>query len=261
VKRGPGRKLFFVVPAIAAAAALAWVGYLAVFGDDAEPATVGEAVTRFRAQLEASTPRADGLPKPGVYVYETRGAESIDALGGVKHRYPARSTITVTRGGCGLTLRWDVLKGRSTTWTVCRSGRALVLSRSAEIHTFFGREERTVYDCAAGSFYRPARDTTGFSWTMSCSTGETTEEGRGRVVGKDTLTAAGKRIPTVHIRVEAELTGKSPGTSSRDWWLRVSDALPIRLAMASTTSTGSAIGDVKYEEQATLRLQTLSPRR
>lgn len=261
MKRGPGRKLLLVVPAIAVAAALAWVGYLAAFGDDAEPATVGEAVNRFRAHLGTSKPRPDRLPKPGVYVYATQGAESIDALGGVKHDYPARSTITVTRGGCGLTLRWDVLKGRATTWTVCRSGRALTLSRSAEVHTFFGREERTVYNCTAGSLYRPRRDSKGFTWTMSCSTGETTEEGTGRVVGKETLTAAGKRIPTVHVRVEAELTGKSPGTSTRDWWLRVSDALPVRLGMASTTSTGSAIGDIKYEEQASLRLQTLSPRR
>lgn len=261
MRRGPGRKLLLIVPATAAAVALAWVGYLAAFGDDAEPSTIGEAVDRFRATPGTSKPPPDGLPRPGVYVYATQGSESIDALGGVKHDYPLRSTITVTRGGCGLTLRWDVLKGRSTTWTVCRSGRVLMLSRSVEIHTFFGREERTVYSCAAGSLYRPARDAEGFAWKMSCATGETTEEGRARVIGKEAVAAGGKRIPTVHVRVDGELTGKSRGTSTRDWWLSVIDALPVRLGMTSATTTGSAIGDVKYEEQAILRLQTLSPRR
>ena len=88
----------------------------------------------------------DPCPSParpeGVYVYRTHGFEKTDALTGVTHRYPARSTITVTGDPCGFRLRWDVLEGRSTTWTVC-VGPGRVVAR--ETLRFGGMRVETVH--------------------------------------------------------------------------------------------------------------------
>ena len=63
-----------------------------LFRDTAEPVTVEDAITSFRMEPEGSA-SASPIP-PGVYVYGTDGSESTDALTGVTHRYPNRSTIT-----------------------------------------------------------------------------------------------------------------------------------------------------------------------
>ena len=100
-----------------------------VFRDVAEPTTVGEAVTNFRSETD-KTPGPSPVPT-GVYVYATSGFEKTDALTGVTHHYPPRSTITVTKGACGVRMRWDVLKGRSTTWTFCIGSDGWVMTASA----------------------------------------------------------------------------------------------------------------------------------
>ena len=98
--------------------ALAGLGaWLALFRDTAEPVSVEDAVTSFRTETEATS---GPLPiSPGVYVYATNGYEKTDALTGVTHRYPSRSTITVAAAECGMSLTWRVLQGRSTEWTFC----------------------------------------------------------------------------------------------------------------------------------------------
>src|SRR5206468_4801036 len=115
------------------------VAWLALFRDTAEPVTVGDAVTSFRTETEP--PVGTSPIAPGVYVYATRGFETTDALTGVTHRYPLRSTITVTAAGCGMSLTWRVLKGRSTEWIFCVAGDGWELRTQDERHTFFGRTE------------------------------------------------------------------------------------------------------------------------
>ena len=60
------------------------------FRDTTKPASLDDALARFRAQAATAN-----IPiPPGVYVYATTGSEFVSALGGLRHRYPARSTIT-----------------------------------------------------------------------------------------------------------------------------------------------------------------------
>jgi hypothetical protein len=90
---------------VVAVAAGAW---LLATRENTTPASIEDALARYRAQAEeAKTP----VP-PGVYVYATTGSESISARR-QEARVPQRSTVTVTGGGCGMTLRWDVLEHRS----------------------------------------------------------------------------------------------------------------------------------------------------
>lgn len=106
----------FVGAAAAALALGAAAAWFVVLRDTAEPVSVGEAVTSFRTDTEPTQGALSPIPE-GVYVYATIGSEETDALTGVIHRYPRRSTITITSADCGASLLWRVLAGRSTEWT------------------------------------------------------------------------------------------------------------------------------------------------
>lgn len=243
-----------VAVGLAVAAFAAW--YFVV-RDVAEPATVGEAVKNFR---ENPATRVDVTVPVGVYVYDTKGLEKTDALTDVTHRYPARSTITVTSDPCGIRMRWDVLKGRSTVWTFCIDASGWALESQDERHTFFGRTEHTDYDCGH-AFFRLARARLGSVSPVACGTVNADERGEARVLGVRTLRVAHVAVSAVALRKTSSFTGAIRGTSTYDFWLERATGIPVRIAMESRTTNDSPVGDVHYEEDVTLRLTSLTPRR
>lgn len=234
--------------------------WLLVLRDEATPTSVADAVTSFREDTEPA-PGAGGSPvPPGVYVYATTGFERTDALTGVTHRYPRRSTITVTAANCGVELRWAVLEGRSTTWTYCLEPDGWTLESQDERHTFFGRTERTTYTCE-GTTFRPAGDPPGASFDVTCTTGSADERGTVLVVGREPLRVGNAPVQTVHVRKETVFTGEIRGTARHDVWLDRETGVPVRIVMESRTTNDSPVGDVNYDEEVTLDLVSLTPRR
>jgi hypothetical protein len=237
------------------ALAAAW---LALFRDTVQPASVDDALAAYRAQAEAGGTR---IP-PGVYVYATDGNESIDVLGGTTHAYPARSTITVTRADCGTALRWDVLRGRSTTWTQCdASDGGETLARVDETHRFFGRTERTDYTCT-DTLARPVRAKPGTTWTVACDTAKgIVERGTGTVVAQTQLPVGDGTVPVARLRFETTFSGATRGSTTREMWVERETGLPVRVVLRSTTVNRSLLGDVTYRERVRLDLVSLTPRR
>jgi hypothetical protein len=241
---------------VAIAGAAAW---LVALRDTAEPVSVEEAVTSFRTETEETSP--GGFPiTEGVYVYATSGSERTDALTGVTHRYPRRSTITVAAHECGVSLTWRVLKGRSTEWVYCLTPDGLMLARQDERHTFFGRTEQTTYVCQDTPIL-PGIRPVGFRWNVSCTTGDAKELGTGKVVADVELRIAGSSFGVRHVRKRTRFTGEIRGESTHDLWFHHLLLLPVRIVMVSRTTNDSPIGDVHYEEHVTLRLLSLEPRR
>jgi len=253
------RRAGIVAAGIAGALAIAGVGvWLAFFRDTAEPVTVGEAVTSFRTETETTSATASPIP-PGVYVYATNGYEKTDALTGVTHRYPSRSTITVTAAACGVSLTWRVLKGRSTEWAFCVTSAGWELRTQDERHTFFGRTETTTYTCENTSI-RPADIAVG-SWPVSCTTGDATETGVARVVSGGALRLGDSLLPVLHVRKTSTYSGAIRGSARYEFWFHRRRGVPVRIVMTSRTTNDSPVGDVHYEEDVTLRLLSLEPRR
>lgn len=243
---------------IATVAFVALGGWYFFLRDVAEPASVAAAIAAFRDQGTAGQASA---PIPvGVYVYDTEGLERTDALGGATHRYPATSTLSVTADPCGARLRWDVLEGRFTTWTVCVAPDGWSQRAREEHHTFFGIADQTTYACS-DTPYRPEGDEPGTTFTVSCTTGSTTERGRGLVVGRVSLDVVGTTVDCVHVRTTTSFAGASTGTASFDFWIARETGLPIRITMTSRTTNDSLIGDVHYEEDVALELTSVTPRR
>jgi hypothetical protein len=178
----------------------------------------------------------------------------------VTHRYPRTSTITVTGAPCGVALRWDVLRGRSTTWTVCTGTSSWGERTRVERHTFFGVTQTTTYACE-GTPFRPDGDRPGATFDVACTTGTASEDGRGRVVGLETRRVAGQPVATAHIRTTTTFSGDTTGDATYDFWLARDSGLPVRITMVSATASASPIGDVHYREQVTLGLTSLTPKR
>jgi hypothetical protein len=244
---GPRRGLLLTGTVVAGAAALlgaAWVSGL-LFADTARPAAAGSALERFRA----TDPRPRGID--GVYAYRTSGSESLDVLGGVTHRYPAVTTITVVETSCGVRLRWDALAGRSTTWTLCTRSGGVELRGLDEVHRFFGHTDRTRYACAKGG-----------GEGLSCRGANGTETGQESVVGQAGVEVGGVRVRALHVRMTARVAGGSSGTETTEWWLQPGTGLPLKLVVSSRTSRPEpVVGQAHYRENATLRLVSTAPQR
>jgi hypothetical protein len=233
---------------VAVAGVATW--YL-VFRDVAEPATVGEAVTSFREHPGNGSP----VP-PGVYVYETRGLETTDALTGVTHRYPSRTTLTVTGDQCGFQLRWSVLKGRSSAWSFCIDGGSWKLLSQDERHTFFGRTEHTNYSCPDFPFW-----STTASSTYTCTTANATERGVRHIAPGPRVRVGQRLVRTILVRRTSTFTGAIRGSSRYDFVLDRRSGIPVRVVMESKTTNDSPVGAVHYEEHVVLRLTSPTPRR
>ena len=246
--------------AVVATAALAALGgWYFLLRDDVEPASLADAIASFRAQEARAGERDSPIP-PGVYVYATDGFERTDALGGATHRYPPTSTITVTSDPCGVRLRWDVLDGRDTTWRLCIGPDGWEQRVRDERHTFFGIGDQTTYSCT-DTLFRPSGDEPGTTFPVSCTTGQATERGRGLVVARESCKAGSAALGCAHVRATTRFGGGTTGSSTYDFWLARDTGLPVAIGMVSRTTNGSLIGDVHYEEDVSLRLTSLTPRR
>jgi len=238
-------KALIAVAAVVVGAALAAAVARALFlRDSARPASVTAALRLFRA--ENPSPTGD----EGLYLYDTTGGESLHVLGGVTHRYPATTTISLTRAGCGARLRWQALTKRSTTWVLCRSPHGIVERSSDEVHDFFGKVDRTSYRCAN------ARG------TFTCVSPHGRELGVAVDLGRETIAVGATRVDAVHIRTTAQISGGDRGTETVEWWLAPNTTVPVRIAFSSRTSRKEpVIGTAHYREHAELRLVSLEPLR
>jgi hypothetical protein len=233
------------------------VAWLVALRDTAEPVTVDEALTGFR---DETTPPSGDSPIPeGVYVYATEGSEKTDALTGVKHRYPQRSTITVAAHPCGVRLTWRVLEERSTEWVYCVTDDGWQLRSQDERHTFFGRTERTTYTCRDAPIRRFAIDAR--FWNATCSAGSVREDVTFAFCGPEQQEVQGELVATDHVAKQSAFSGTVRGTAQHDLRFHAASGVPVTVRMSSATTNDSPIGDVRYDEDVKLTLLSLEPRR
>ena len=153
-------------------------------------------------------------------------------------------------------MRWDLLKGRSTTWSFCIRRSGWTLARQDEHHTFFGHTDLRSSVCPHFVFRSTARRS-----SYTCARTDATERGIEAVVGAARLRVGESFVPAVHLHRTGSFAGGTRGTSTYDFWVDRSTGVPVQIAMASRTTNDSAVGAVHYEEHVALRLTSLMPRR
>lgn len=242
--------------AIVTAAVVGAAAWWFVLRDPTEPVDVEEVVTSFRTETEPGS--SSPIPE-GVYVYETDGFERTDALTGKTHKYPKRSTLTVTAADCGARLLWQVLDGRSTEWVYCVTNDGWEVASQDERHTFFGTTERTTYGCE-NTLVLPAEGGP-TRWGVSCTTGDADETGVGVAIGAARFDVGGTKVVAEHVRRTTSFSGEIRGFAEHDIWFDSKSGVPVKMRMVSRTTNDSPVGDVTYDEDVTVVLTALEPRR
>ena len=234
--------------------------------DRVKAVTVEQALQRFRDNDRAVQ------QLEGVYAVATTGSESVNVLGGARHRYPATTTLTVTRSACGLHLDWRALESRLTTWDLCSTAAGIELRATTEQHRFFWETDTTRYTCT-GALLTAAAGTAGTTTLPAdrrgpaavrryrCTTPKGFEDGEIHELGLADVIVDGVTHTAVHVRTTATIGGANRGTESVEWWLDTDTALPLRIVLSSRSGRNTIVGNVHYREDADLRLSSLVPRR
>ena len=197
----------------------------------------------------------------GVYSYATDGYEEVDALGGARHDYPAATTVTYTREGCGTRERWQPLEERIGSALQCAGPGGTELRSSFQQREFFGQKQDKTYRCDPGVPVLPRDPRPGQSWQGRCSSGDSELALAGRVVALEQLDVGGTAVRVARVRLEGTVTGSVRGRTDREVWLSLADGLLVQATADTDTLADTAGGTVRYREQYRLRLTSLQPRR
>jgi hypothetical protein len=233
-------------------------------GTDSTPLSVTEAEQRYDDSIVSTTigpPPAPGttigpLAAPGVYVYDTTGRDSVDALNGAHHDYPAITTITLTATACGLQQRWDVLVERWQEWRHCADAGGVSEIGRINHDEFFGQSQTDSWVCTGAP--RPLAASAGTAWSTECVSGSTTDTHHGVVVGAEQQTVGTTTVDTLHVQVTIISATPSDSQLIDTWYLAGTD-LVVAQTSTVATSNESQIGTVHYAENYEIHLTSLTP--
>jgi hypothetical protein len=196
---------------------------------------------------------------PGVYRYATSGYEQL-SIPGSRRNYPAETTVTVTPAACGIDARWDVLQQHWELGQECYSGPVVTLASYTVDETYYGQTEDDTVHCGPGAYLRPPVTTPGTTWSFSCDSSDSHWAVTASVVGTETVVVGGQPIPALHVHMDTRVSGAEQGDNPQDSWLAPGDAIPLRMTgTAEATQSGGPFGNVTYDEQYSMTLESTTP--
>ncbi len=201
------------------------------------------------------------LPAPGVYRYSTTGSESIDVLGGATHDYPAQTLVTVTQEGCGVRVRWDLLKERREEWVLCVSDAGIELQPDGafQYHEFFGTGELEPVTCDRAVPLVPVDRKPQSAVALDCMLAQDVWQPSWEVLDAGTRTVEGAQVESIHVRMSVENDSEFYEHTVIDWWLD-QHGLPLEMSTTKVSNSHSdLIGNVVYHETYDATLESLTP--
>jgi hypothetical protein len=224
---------------------------------DEKPVDVQAVEREFAAKNGQKT--REGVPVPGVYLYETKGTESVSALGGQSNTYPATTTLTVTLSGCGFDTRWDVITGRFDLNRRCRRPDGTwVLVGTTTSDRFFNDTQADPSRCDAVDLVASPR--AGQTWTGKCTDPPNSTTMKYTVLGQEDVQVGDRTVSTWHLRIVTTQGGQRTGGGTEDRWVLPETDLVVRSRWQESDVSPSPVGKVTYEQRYEVALRSLSPR-
>lgn len=243
-------------------------GPTAPSGSDTTNVPSGPAVTtpsRAGGPSAAATPAAGAapaMPTGGVYVYDTSGYEQLSTPGS-RRSFPSQTTITVTDGapGCQV-LRWEPFQQHWEQYDVCyEANNAVTQTAMSDYVSFYGVSSQSQLECPPPSnYWKPPTQPSIQSWTFACTDSSDRYQSNGSVIGTQTLDVGGQQVSALHLRFVTTISGSEQGQNEEDMWLATSSSLPLKLTgTTNVTESSGSFGDVTYQEQFAMSLESLQP--
>jgi hypothetical protein len=234
-----------------------------------------EALDRFRDQttvvaVDATRPAAAAsstsvsrvatTAQPGVYRYTTAGVEQIDVLGGTQHDYPAETTITVTPSGCGVQLRWDLLRERYEEFHLCGTTDGIVLQPTgAFYHEFFQHGMREEMRCDRPVGVVPFEEGEGPGQQLACTLDDRAWAPVWKVMERTIVHVADVDVKAVHVQMTIDDNDEYWEHTVSDWWFD-EHGLPVKMTtLKESKSSSDLVGDVVYTERYSVELASFTP--
>ena len=246
-----------------------FVGAAVLRGRATKPASVDEAVERFRTDGTEPDTRARGRPDAGVYTYSGSGSEKLSFLAADKPIGPKLpATVTYAGDDCW-TFRIEFNDSHWQSWDSCLHD-GTVTNPSGDVfqkYEFLVADYTTSvhFSCDEPADIVRAAMQPGDAWTRTCrftssSVGESVGTGPLTYKGTEMVTIGGAEVATYHIRESRSQSGSQTGTNTYDTWYSVDNALPVKARWEMQTESESPVGTVTYTERGEWLLDDLTPR-
>ncbi|MBW3561021.1 MAG: hypothetical protein KY437_00830 [Actinobacteria bacterium] len=201
------------------------------------------------------------VPEEGVYTYATDGSESIEALGGARHEYPDRTTITVRHDDCGYTARWEPLRERWEEFDICRDNHRARMRTITLYHEFFERGIRHEYVCGEDATIAEVPSEPGTQWSWECHSDGGSMRTVVEILGFDTRDVGGTPVEAVHVRIHNTMDGDTRGTRQAEVWYDRWSGLELHGTYHTDTMVDTPMGSTRYVERIERTLTDVRPRR
>lgn len=202
-----------------------------------------------------------GKPQEGVYTYDTSGYETVSMAGG-RHDYPEQTYSSVRHtDGCGWETDHRFLEEHREVKRWCSDGPQLGATGFSSYITFFGQQTESHGSCDPPQIAARLDASPGQSFDSSCSGDGWTSTSVTTFVARETLVVGGVEVQALHFNQVTTLRGNQDGRSDMEAWYHPETGLPLKVIRDTTTRTQAFGGQVEYNEEVTLVLTSLSPRR
>ncbi len=190
-------------------------------------------------------------PAIGSYSYATTGGEQTSFPGTARH-YPATTTITIAKAGCGVDQTWTPIKQHSETEQLCIVNNQVHLASYSTTISYFGQTITQKFTCASNAFIYSPTLRPGHSWSFTCSGSGAKVTQHLTAVAFSTIAVGSAQIRTLHLTATSKISGAEGGTTREDYWIQTgSHPFVIRNTAQVTAKNGS----ITYSEAYSIQLK------
>ncbi|HEX3705387.1 MAG TPA: hypothetical protein VHV76_02045 [Mycobacteriales bacterium] len=218
-----------------------------------KPTAPAATPTAAKTSSSSSTPIPPGVL--GAFSYATTGYETT-TIPGTKRSFPATTTITNTKQGCGVESTWKPSSDHVQSQLLCPSGSALKIASYKTKISFFGISSGENFKCSGDSFIYQPGVAAGHVWKYKCTSPDAVASQQAHVLGYSRMSVGGTSVRVLHVRVETTLTGSDSGKTTQEYWIATKKPVLVK---ESGTVTATQQG-VHYTEAYSLTLKSLSPK-
>jgi hypothetical protein len=235
-------------------------------------ASVSDAISRFRSSPTAAAGAQPLVPRPGVYLYDGTGSESLSFMGTSQSQGPTEPGTIVLRPDNCWQFRIDFNSFHGQTWNRCsRSGKLLESGGTTDQRFdfgFFASREHTDVTCSPVIVVADPAAAPGTRSPIHCSgrsrTTKTTFEqvGVATYLGREAVSVGGVAVPGLHVQQDMHLSGGQTGSVHVDIWFASTNGLPLKEAhsIRVVSPAPAPINHVTYTERGTWQLTSEAPR-